>query len=433
MSTLTTAQPSTARPSAARVVAAGAIGNVLEWFDFAVYGYFATAIGRTFFPSASPVAQVLAAFSIFAVGFLLRPVGGALLGHIGDRLGRRTALTISVMAMAVPTFLVGILPGYATLGIAAPILLTLLRMLQGLSVGGEYTTSIVFMVENAHPQRRGVVGAMANCGAVAGILAGSATGALLASVMSEAALESWGWRIPFVLGLAVGLAGFGLRHGLEEAPAPKKLGSPLATVLKRHRLLLLRLGGLAALNSIGFYVMFVYVVSWLQFADKMAPAQALDINTVSMVVLLPTMIAMGWLSDRIGRRPVMLFAAIIAVVAAWPLFWLMHDPAPMRALAGQLGFVLALGAYMGCQPAMMVEAAPGEVRCTAIALGFNVTMGILGGLSPLVATWLVERTGNDYSPAFMIVGAGLVSLVALQTFRETYRAPLEAGIAVNPA
>ena len=166
-----------------RVILAGAIGNVLEWYDFAVYGYFATAIGRAFFPKEDPVAQVLAAFGIFAVGFLMRPVGGALLGHIGDKFGRRTALTISVAAMAIPTFLVGVLPGYAVLGVAAPILLTVLRMIQGLSVGGEYTTSVVFMVEHAPPGRRGTIGAMACCGAIGGILLGSATGAILAQSM----------------------------------------------------------------------------------------------------------------------------------------------------------------------------------------------------------------------------------------------------------
>src|SRR3954465_10634598 len=165
------------------VIAAGAIGNVLEWYDFAVYGYFATAIGRTFFPKEDPVSQVLAAFGIFAVGFLMRPVGGAVVGYIGDKLGRRAALTFSITAMAIPTFLVGILPGYQVLGIAAPLLLTLLRMIQGLSVGGEYTTSMVFMVENAPPGRRGLIGAMACCGAVAGILLGSATGAILSEIL----------------------------------------------------------------------------------------------------------------------------------------------------------------------------------------------------------------------------------------------------------
>ncbi|MCA0303412.1 MAG: MFS transporter [Proteobacteria bacterium] len=413
-------------PSTTRVVLAGAIGNVLEWFDFAVYGYFAAAIGRTFFPSADPVAQVLAAFGIFAVGFLLRPVGGALIGYLGDRFGRRKALTFSVLAMAIPTFLVGVLPGYATLGLAAPVLLTVLRMIQGLSVGGEYTTSIVFMVENAAPDRRGVVGAMACCGATAGILAGSATGALLASLMSETALETWGWRIPFLFGLVVGLAGFALRYGLVEEPLRKAAVSPLLSVYRHHRVLLLRLAGLATLNSVGFYLMFVYVVSWLQQVDGVTPSRALDINTISMVMLLPAMVAMGWLSDRIGRRPVMLLGVFATVLAAWPLFWLMHAPTPGLELAGQLGFVLTLGAYMGAQPAMMVEAVPAAVRCSAIALGYNVTMGIVGGLSPLAAAWLIERTGNDYSPAFMIMAAAIPALVAVLSFSESFRAPLLA-------
>ncbi len=417
-----------AAPSTSRIIAAGAIGNVLEWYDFAVYGYFAAAIGRTFFPSEDPVAQVLAAFGIFAVGFLMRPVGGALIGHIGDRLGRRAALTFSVAAMAIPTFLVGVLPGYHTLGIAAPILLTLLRMIQGLSVGGEYTTSIVFMVEHAKAGGRGLIGAVACCGAVGGILAGSAMGAALASMMSEAALESWGWRIPFVLGLVVGLAGFFLRRGIhEEATATKKAaGSPFIDTLRNHRPLLLRLAALSVFNSVGFYLMFVYIVSWLQLADGVPPARALGINTISMALLLPLMIAMGWLSDRVGRRPVMLAATAFAFIASWPLFWLMHSADAAIVLLGQLGFVLAVGTFVGCQPAIMVETVPAEVRCTAIALGYNVTLGVIGGLSPLVATWLVERTANDYSPAFMIMAAATVSFLALLSFRETFRAPLNA-------
>ena len=182
-----------------RVIAAGAIGNVLEWYDFAVYGYFAAAIGRAFFPKEDAVAQVLSAFGIFAVGYLMRPVGGALVGHIGDKFGRRAALSFSVMAMAIPTFIVGLLPGYATLGIVAPILLTLLRMIQGLSVGGEYTTSVVFMVEHAPTGRRGLIGALGCCGAVGGILLGSATGAILSAIVVPEAMAQWGWRIPFLM------------------------------------------------------------------------------------------------------------------------------------------------------------------------------------------------------------------------------------------
>jgi MHS family proline/betaine transporter-like MFS transporter len=415
-----------AQASSTRIIAAGAIGNVLEWYDFAVYGYFAAAIGRTFFPSEDPVAQILAAFGIFAVGFLMRPVGGALIGYIGDRLGRRAALTFSVAAMAIPTFLVGVLPGYHTLGIAAPILLTLLRMIQGLSVGGEYTTSIVFMVEHAGPGSRGMIGAVGCCGAAIGILAGSASGAALASMMSEAALESWGWRIPFVLGLVVGLAGFVLRRGIHEEEKTRKVRSPLVETLSNHRPLLLRLAALSVFNSVGFYVMFVYIVSWLQLADGIAPARALGINTISMALLPPVMVATAWLSDRVGRRPVVMAATAFGFVAAWPLFWLMHSADDAVVLLGQLGFVLAVGAFVGCQPAIMVETVPAEVRCTAIAVGYNVTLGVIGGLSPLVATWLVERTVNDYSPAFMIMASAAISFLAVLSFKETFRTPLQA-------
>ena len=272
--------------STRRTIAVGAIGNVLEWYDFAVYGYFAAAIGRTFFPSEDPVAQVLAAFGIFAVGFLMRPVGGALIGHIGDRFGRRAALTFSVAAMAIPTFLVGVLPGYQVLGIAAPILLTLLRMIQGLSVGGEYTTSIVFMVERAPPGRRGLIGAMAGCGAVGGILLGSATGALLASVMP-----------------AEGAGGLGLAHSVparssrrpgrvpsaasrpgRAAKVHNKRRSPLLETMRNHGPLLLRLAAALGLQ-LGRLLPDVRLHRELaaDSSTAYAPAHALGINTISMV------------------------------------------------------------------------------------------------------------------------------------------------------
>ncbi len=411
-----------------RVIAAGAIGNVLEWYDFAVYGYFAAAIGRAFFPSEDAVAQVLAAFGIFAVGFLMRPIGGAVIGAIGDRLGRRAALTFSVAAMAIPTFLVGVLPDYQMLGIAAPILLTLLRMVQGLSVGGEYTTSIIFIIEQSPPNRRGLVGALGCCGAIGGILLGSATGALLASVMSEQALENWGWRLPFLMGLLVGIAGVVLRRHVHETPRKVAPGrSPLLDTVRNHGPLLGKLAALSVFNSVGFYLMFVYIVSWLQLADDIAPATALAINSASMVAMLPVMVLMGWLSDRYGRRPLMLGAAALGFLGALPFFWLMHHGDPALILLGQLGFVLSVGAFIGAQPALMVEAVPAEIRCTAIALGYNVTLGVLGGFSPLVATWLVHRTENDYSPAFMIMAAAAISFAAILKFDETHRLRLQTA------
>ena len=415
--------------NARRVIAAGAIGNVLEWYDFAIYGYFAGSIGRAFFPKEDPVAQVLSAFGIFAVGYLMRPIGGALDGHIGDRLGRRAALTFSIVAMAIPTFLVGVLPGYAVLGVTAPILLTLLRMIQGLSVGGEYTTSVVFMVEHAPPGRRGLIGAMACCGAVGGLVMGSATGALLGSILSADDMARWGWRIPFLMGLIVGLAGLILRRHIKDE-APRAEGkAPFGETVRNNFPLLLKLAGLSVFNSVGFYLLFVYIVSWLQMADGIAPQHALEINTVSMLVLLPCMIFMGALSDRIGRKPVLLAATLLAFVTALPLFWLMHHDHPGLVLLGQLGFVLSVGMFLGTQPTIMVEEVPAAIRCTAVALGYNVTLGVIGGVSPMMATWLVHRTENQLSPAFMIMIAAAISFVAILTFRERSKAPLNEAAA----
>src|SRR3954453_4228080 len=237
-----------------RVIAAGTIGNVLEWYDFAIYGYFATAIGRQFFPHEDPVAQLLSAFGVFALGYLTRPVGGALIGHIGDRLGRRAALSLSVAAMAIPTFLIGLLPGYATWGPLAPVALTLLRMVQGLSVGGKYTSSMVFLVERAPEGRRGLMGALTACGAGAGTLLGSAVGATFASSMSTVALESWGWRIPFLLGLIIGIAGYFLRrHMLETMPVERRKRAPIVETLYEHWRIVVGFAGLSVFSAVGFY------------------------------------------------------------------------------------------------------------------------------------------------------------------------------------
>ena len=405
-----------------KVIAAGAIGNVLEWYDFAIYGFFAAAIGRTFFPHQDPVAQLLAAFGIFAIGFVVRPVGGALLGHIGDRYGRRAALTVSVTAMAIPTFLIGLLPGYHTLGVMAPVLLTVLRVIQGLSVGGECTTSIVFMVERAPPGRRGLMGAISCASATCGMLLGSATGAVLSLAMSAEALAGWGWRIPFLLGLLVGVIGYFLRRSIVEAPRPptghRRL--PLVEAVRDHTLLLLRLIALTALNSIGFFVVFVYIVTWLQ-RDGVPPARALGINTISMAAEVLMMLAVAWWSDRIGRRALGLCAAAFAFAGALPLFWLVHHESPAFIFIGQMGFVLALGMSWGVLPSLLVESTPPGVRCTLIALGFNITMGVIGGLTPLVATWLVARTHDDLSPAFLIMAAAAVSFLALLSFEEGYK------------
>jgi MHS family proline/betaine transporter-like MFS transporter len=405
-----------------KMVAAGAIGNVLEWYDFAVYGYFATAIGRVFFPKEDPIAQLLFAFGVFAIGYLMRPLGGMLIGSIGDRIGRKQALSVSVAAMAIPTFIVGTLPGYEAIGLAAPILLTLCRMLQGLSVGGEYTTSVVFMVENAPANRRGIAGALACCGATIGILLGSATGASLAAIMSPESLNSWGWRIPFLFGLVIGLVGLLLRRNIEvKNVGVDKPKQPLTEILQSHRLLLARLAGLSVFTAVSFYLLFVYLVSWLQLEDKMGQEVSLEINTISMAVLIPVMVAAGALSDRIGRKPLLIGTVAATIFLAYPLFSGMHHQSQVLVQLCQLGFALLVGVYLGVAPAFMAETAPAHVRSTSLALGYNLTLGIVGGLTPLTATWLVHQTHSAVAPAFMIIVAALISFGTILFMKETYK------------
>jgi MHS family proline/betaine transporter-like MFS transporter len=407
---------------------------MLEWYDFSIYGLFAAQIGATFFVGADRQSQVLAAFGIFAVGFLMRPIGAIGFGYLGDRLGRTTALTLSITAMAVPTVLIGILPGYDTLGFAAPVLLTLLRMLQGLAGGGEGAIASIFLVEHAPSGRRGLVGAIGGCGTGLGMKIAGIVAAVCAASMDTATLTSWGWRIPFLLGLVLGLAGFALRRNLgEEARAPSTLArSPLAEVLRHHRPLVLRLAGLAAFNAIGFQLAFIYVVYWLQRADGFAPGRALEINTLGVLAMTPMVLIAGWLSDHIGRRTLLLLATAIGFVGAMPFLALMHHQTEGLIFLGQLGFVVALGLGFGVLPALMVETTPVAVRCTAMALGHGISFSIVGGLMPLAATWLTHRTGDVLSPAYLIMAAAALTFFAVLAHRESFRSEFRTA-AAQPA
>jgi MHS family proline/betaine transporter-like MFS transporter len=409
-----------------RLIAAGTVGNVMEWYDFAVYGYFAVTIGQHFFPSDDAATSLIAAFGVFAAGFLMRPLGGIVFGHIGDRVGRTAALTISVLAMAIPTFLIGILPGYATLGPTAAVLLVILRMIQGLSVGGEYTTSIVFLVEGAGRNHRGFAGSWSGFGAIGGILVGSAVGALVTLTFSADEIAHWGWRLPFLAGLFVGLAGLYVRRHIPELPVPKvqAIGrSPVWEAVRSEWPTVVRIGLLNVINGVGFYVAFVFLVTYMQTIGGLTEAEALEINTVNMAILLALFPLAGWLSDRVGRKALLVAGVGGLLLFAWPLFWALHHPSSAAwNFAGQLGFSILFGLYGGALPAAMVEATPRAVRCSAISVGYNLVVGVLGGTAPLVAAWLIQRTHDDLAPAYYVMVAALISLVVALRLPEPSRA-----------
>jgi len=293
------------------VILAGLIGNVMEWFDFAVYGYFASIIGTHFFPSDDPSVSLIAAFGAFAAGFLVRPLGGVIFGRIGDIVGRKRAMVLSVMAMAIPTVLIGLMPTYQTIGVAAPILIVLLRIIQGLSVGGEYTSSLIFLAEHAKPGHRARTAFWGMWGATAGILLGSAIGGLVAGILTEDQLMGWGWRIPFLFGALVAVSGYLIRRNIQATIPEGASKTPVKDTFGRYRWDVIKVALLNIGNGVSFYAAFVYAVTYIKGVDKLPESVALDLNTMSMVVLLMLIPMTSYLSDRLGRKPLLISGAAI--------------------------------------------------------------------------------------------------------------------------
>lgn len=418
---LDAARPADRPATDGRRLAAGLIGNVMEWFDFAVYGYFAPVIGRMFFPGDDKVASLLAAFGVFASGFLARPIGAAFFGHLGDRYGRHLVLKLSVVLMGVATFAMGLLPTYAAIGAAAPLLLTALRIAQGFSVGGEYTGSVVYLVEDAPVGRRGAVSGWTNVGAVAGFLLGSAMGAGITSFCTDQQLAAWGWRVPFLLGVVIAGAAIFFRRDLEEQ-TPERIDegpSPVLEALRTEWRIMLRIAGVILTANVGFYMMFVYVTTYLTEQVGVETARALEIDTIAMCALLVIVPAAGWLSDRVGRKPVLLTASVGMLLLSLPLLDAIRHDHTAIILAGQFGFAVLIGLAFGANGAVIVEMTRSKLRCSTISVAYNVCLAIFGGTTPLVAAWLISQTHDDLTPAYYMMGMALVTTFALLPMRET--------------
>ncbi|GGW46533.1 MFS transporter [Streptomyces griseoloalbus] len=425
----------TARPPRSRrALVAGSVGNFIEWYEFGVYGYFATIIAANFFtPDGGSDAEALVkTYASFALAFFFRPVGAAVFGRVGDRLGRRPTLILVICLMTGATTLIGLLPTYATLGAAAPWLLTFLRILQGLSAGGEFGGAVSIMTEFAPPGRRGLYGSWQSFTVALGLLAGAGMAALLASLLTESELNGWGWRLPFLLTLPLGLAALWLRLKLEETPSfrrarsrtPDEKGSlrpvPSASAPAREtaRAIALGAGRLMGWSAAG-YTFLVVMPSYLQSTLNATFQQALIATVLANLGFAASIVPAGALSDRIGRRPVMVAGAVLVAALAFPLLNLLQDTAASTAAKGLA--VFAAGAVVGLMagpgPAMLAEMFPTRVRYTGLGLAYSLSNAVFSGCAGLIITEAIQRTGDIDIPAYYVVTTCAVSTFALITLR----------------
>jgi MHS family proline/betaine transporter-like MFS transporter len=417
--------PATDKRSLFSIILVGLIGNVMEWYDFAVYGYFAGILGQQFFPASDPSVSLIASFGAFAAGFLMRPLGGLLFGRIGDALGRQAAMSLSVLAMAVPTVLMAFVPTYAQIGIAAPILLVLLRIIQGLSVGGEYTSSLIYLAENGPSHRKAFTAIWGSWGAVLGMLLGSAIGLATASLLGTEALEQWGWRIPFAVGGIVALVGWWIRRRLpaDVPKAPSK--SPIREVLTNYRPHMLRIVLVNIGFGVAYYTVFVYAVTYIRNIDHFTETVALELNTLSMGVLLVALPLAAWVADRFGHRRMVTYSFILLVALAIPLFSAIHSNLPEQVLIAEMIFAVLVAFTSGGMVALNVQLLPDSIRCTGLALAYNVAHGLFGGTTPLVAAWLLKTSDNPIAPAYWLLGALVLSTLTMVFWiRERHLHPL---------
>ncbi|MGK7890446.1 MAG: MFS transporter [Leptolyngbyaceae cyanobacterium] len=413
------------------IILAGVVGNVIEWYDFALYGYLTPIISSLFFPNENQLISLLEAYGVFAAGFIMRPLGAAIFGYVGDRVSRRTELFISVILMAIPTFLLGLLPDYHQIGIAAPIILIGLRLVQGLSVGGEFTGSVTYVAETAPQTRRGFTASFANVGSTAGLLLGLGIITLMTHVLPDASLKAWGWRLPFLLGGILGLVGLYIRSNLPDSDLSQQhheaedntvswlgaLRQSLAPMLQA----MCYTGGYGATC----YITMVYLPTYLNQFTSVSLSHALAINAVALAVQLGLIPLMGWLSDTtLRRRSWLLIATVSMALFSLPGFWLLFQDIPAKVWIVQIGFGILLVPLLAISPAMMVELFPTETRLTAYSLSFNIGASIMGGTSLLVCTGLINWSGNVYAPALYLSGSMVMSAIAVFFMSDRSREPL---------
>jgi MFS transporter, MHS family, proline/betaine transporter len=410
----------------ARAILAASIGNALEWYDFSVYAFFAIYISRNVFPNQGSANALINAFLIYGVAFVARPVGAVLLGAYGDRSGRRAALTLSLILMAAGSLCIAVAPPYAVIGIGAPLLILCGRLLQGLSAGGEIGGAVSFLVEHAPPERRGAYAAWLQSSMGVSNILGALTGATLSALLTPEQLSSWGWRVPFVLGLSVAPVGLWLRASLEETPAFEAAERERGTAGPQHLLTSLRdvfveqpralavAAGISIVWVVGVYTLLLYMPTYVQRSLGFTPSQAFTASVVGNVAMAVGCILAGRLSDRIGRTLTVRIGTLLLLMATYPvLAWVVSARTVTALFIGQTLFCAIVSVFTGSVPAVLASLFPPRLRSTGVSLTYNFAAVVFGGFAPAVLTFLTESTHNIMAPAFYVVAAATVSLIAL--------------------
>ncbi|MFF6998474.1 glycine betaine/L-proline transporter ProP [Streptomyces sp. NPDC008313] len=426
-----------------RAVKAASLGNAMEWFDFGIYSYLAVTIGHVFFPSGNDTVQLLSSFATFAVSFLVRPIGGMVFGPMGDKVGRKKVLALTMILMAIGTFAIGLIPAYATIGFWSPALLILFRLVQGFSTGGEYGGASTFIAEYAPDKRRGYFGSFLEFGTLAGYVGAAGLVTLLTAVLGGDGMESWGWRIPFLVAGPIGIVGLYLRLRLDETPAFQKLADEsshraseaatavettakgdLAVIFRNYWPTLILCICLVGAYNITDYMLLSYMPTYLSDEMGYSETHGLLILIATMVVLMLVISQVGRLSDRFGRKPLLMSGMLGFFVLSIPAFLLVKQGSLVAVSIGMLMLGFSLVCMLGTMSAALPALFPTQVRYGSLSVGYNLSASLFGGTTPLVITALISVSGTDMMPAYYAMTAALVGVIAVACMKETAQKPL---------
>jgi len=400
-------------------VAAAMIGNALEWYDFIIFGVLTVVISRLFFPAESQYASLLLTTATFGVGFFMRPVGGILLGIYADHKGRKAALLLIIVLMTAAIAMIGFAPTYAAIGVAAPLIIVLARLLQGFATGGEFASATSFLIESAPAHRRGFYGSWQMVGQGLAVLVGALLGALLTRSLAAETLDSWGWRVPFLLGLVIGPVGLFIRRHLQEteafleARAAGTVRQGFGTTLATHLREVLVCMGLTTSGTISFYVILLYMPTFARTQLHLPLDQAFIAQSISLVCMIVLTPLSGALSDRIGRKPIIIAALSLYLALVYPLFnWVYDNPSFGSLMIVQIVLCCSLGVFLGPISTAGAEQFAARSRSTGLGIAYNLAVMIFGGFAQFFVTWLIEATGSPIAPSFYVMFGAAIGVVA---------------------